>query len=164
MKKIFLIALTICLLFPSALLANTVKLAWDRNAETDVTGYNVYRSTTTGTGYAKINAALVPQPSTGVVPAYTDSTPTNAKYFYVVRAVNQAGLESGNSNEVVANPLAPNAPTNLNITGLTTASLVIRGLEVATAPIGSDGISYTLLVPRVQPPRDSLWPIKINFR
>jgi fibronectin type 3 domain-containing protein len=158
----FFLLLLVLLFVATGAFANTVKLAWDRNVEPDVTGYNVYRSTTAGSGYVKVNATVVAQPASGAVPTYTDQTPLNQKYFYVVRAVNQAGLESGNSNEVSANPLPPGSPTNLNIAGLTTASILVDGQEVATAVIG-DPLQYTLVVQRQTPPRTTVWPIEVDF-
>src|SRR5713226_7467192 len=75
--------------------AASVKLAWDPNPATEnVTGYNVYRSTSSGGGYAKLN----PKPVT--TPFYRDTVTYNGKtYFYVVRAV-KAEEESPDSNEV----------------------------------------------------------------
>jgi fibronectin type 3 domain-containing protein len=62
-----------------------------------VAGYNVYRTTTSGTGYIKINASPV-----GIL-SYTDSTVQNATtYYYVTTAVDTGGNESVNSNEVSA--------------------------------------------------------------
>lgn len=59
-------------------------------------GYNVYRSTTTGGPYQKINPSLV----TGTT--YTDSgVVAGSKYFYVATSV-ATGLESLNSNEASA--------------------------------------------------------------
>ena len=76
--------------------SHTVALTW--NASTSVvTGYNVYRTTTSGTGYTKLTASLV-----GPL-AYTDATVLNGTtYFYVTTAVDSAGLESAFSNEVPA--------------------------------------------------------------
>jgi hypothetical protein len=37
----------------------SVFLGWDTNSEADLQGYNVYRSTTSGTGYAKVNGSPV---------------------------------------------------------------------------------------------------------
>jgi len=34
-------------------------LDWDDNSESDLDGYNVYRSLTSGSGYSKINGSLV---------------------------------------------------------------------------------------------------------
>ncbi len=76
--------------------AHTVALSWDASTST-VSGYNVYRSTASGTGYAKINSSLVP------ALAYTDTTVVSGTtYFYVTTAVDSSGNESVNSNEVSA--------------------------------------------------------------
>ena len=75
---------------------HTVALSWTASTST-VTGYNVYRSTTSGTGYAKLNTSLVSTVS------YTDSTVTNATtYFYVTTAVDGSGNESSFSNQATA--------------------------------------------------------------
>ncbi|CAN5752187.1 alpha-amylase family glycosyl hydrolase [soil metagenome] len=75
----------------------TVSLAWDGVA--GVTGYNVYRSPLSGGGFVKLNSA----PLTGTT--FTDTGLVNARaYFYVVSAINAAGIESGWSNEVSAIP------------------------------------------------------------
>ena len=78
-----------------------VSLDWNDNAESDFAGYNVYRSTTGGGPYDQLNAALV------LTSDYVDSTAENgATYYYVVRAVDSMGAESGNSNEASATPEA----------------------------------------------------------
>jgi fibronectin type 3 domain-containing protein len=57
----------------------------------------VYRSTTSGTGYTKLNGSLVSLVS------YTDSTVANGTtYYYVTTAVDGSGTESTDSNEAVA--------------------------------------------------------------
>jgi Bacterial Ig domain len=72
-------------------------LSWDASSST-VAGYNVYRSTVSGSGFAKMNSGLVG----GLI--YTDSTvQSGITYYYVTRAVDSAGNESANSNQVSAN-------------------------------------------------------------
>jgi fibronectin type 3 domain-containing protein len=62
-----------------------------------VSGYNVYRSTVSGTGYSKLNSSLV----SGL--AYSDSSvQSGTTYFYVTTAVDSGGKESSYSNEVQA--------------------------------------------------------------
>src|SRR5712671_1889579 len=62
-----------------------------------VSGYNIYRSTVSGTGYTKLNSSLV----SGLT--YTDSTVQNGTtYFYVATAVDSGGKESSYSNEMQA--------------------------------------------------------------
>jgi len=57
----------------------------------------VYRSTTSGAGYIKVNGSLVPSMN------YTDSAVQNgATYFYVTTAVDGSGNESAFSNEAPA--------------------------------------------------------------
>jgi fibronectin type 3 domain-containing protein len=62
-----------------------------------VSGYNVYRSTLSGTGYTKINSSVIP------ALAYTDPTVQNGiTYYYVSTAVDSSGNESVYSNETQA--------------------------------------------------------------
>ena len=75
---------------------HTVSLSWIASTST-VTGYNVYRSTSNGSGYVKINTSLV----SGLT--YTDSSVTSGTtYFYVTTAVDSRGNESGFSNQATA--------------------------------------------------------------
>jgi fibronectin type 3 domain-containing protein len=77
--------------------AHSVALSWIASTST-VAGYNVYRSTVSGTQYAKMNSSLV-----GVL-AYTDRTVLGGTiYYYVTTAVDASGSESAHSNEVSAN-------------------------------------------------------------
>jgi len=77
----------------------TVSLDWDDNEETDLDGYNVYRSTTYGTGHTKLNISLLSTSD------YTDNSVENfTTYFYVVTAVDTDLNESNQSNEVSAMP------------------------------------------------------------
>jgi beta-lactamase superfamily II metal-dependent hydrolase len=74
-----------------------VALTWTASA--GATGYNVYRSTTSGFYTSPLASNVVPT-------NYTDNTAANGTlYFYVVKATN--GTESGPSNEVSATPAAP---------------------------------------------------------
>ena len=89
-----------------------VDLDWDDNpaTETDIEGYNVYRSTTHGGPYNKVNALLISQS------AYSDGDLTDdTTYYYVVTAVDSLSNESGNSDEREATPQdqPPDAPTLL---------------------------------------------------
>lgn len=85
----------------------TVQLAWNPNTEPDLAGYNVYRSTVSGSEYVKLNGILLTSP------AYTDTSVSNGTtYYYVVTAVDTSTNESVSSVQVSATPmdLTPPAP------------------------------------------------------
>ena len=94
----------------------TVSLDWDDNSEGDLDGYNVYRSTTSGSSYNQI-ANVTPSQSD-----YTDNDAANGTtYYYVVRAVDTSSNESDPSNEDSAAPTdatAPGSPTGLMATAV----------------------------------------------
>jgi hypothetical protein len=75
--------------------AHSVMLKWTASPSSGVSGYNVYRSKTTGTGYTKINSSRV----SGLT--YTDATVVNGvTYYYVTTSVNASGDESSYSEQV----------------------------------------------------------------
>jgi len=117
MKRLFVIALVLCFaLFTTpaiqAQVAPQVVVGWDAvPASAGATGYNVYRSTTSGTFSTKLNTALI------TALTYTDTTVVRGTtYFYVVRAVNATG-ESPNSNQITHTvpQVVPPAPANLRV-------------------------------------------------
>ncbi|OQA01600.1 MAG: Pectate lyase L precursor [Planctomycetes bacterium ADurb.Bin401] len=76
-----------------------VILEWDENTEIDITGYNIYRSTTSDSGHEKLNSVLLSTPN------YIDYTVINATpYYYVVTAADTSFNESDFSDEVAATP------------------------------------------------------------
>jgi len=76
--------------------SHAVALSWQASTSV-VSGYNVYRSTTSGSGYVKINSSLL-----GGL-AYTDSNVQSATtYYYVTTAVDSSGNESTYSNQASA--------------------------------------------------------------
>jgi hypothetical protein len=75
---------------------HSVALNWTASTST-VSGYNVYRSTTNGSGYSIINSGLV-----GTL-TYVDSTVQNGiTYYYVMTAMDSSGNESKYSNQATA--------------------------------------------------------------
>ncbi|MBN1788384.1 MAG: carbohydrate-binding protein [Sedimentisphaerales bacterium] len=76
---------------------STILLDWADNNEPDLTGYNLYRSTTSGSGYSKLNVSPLTDSN------YTDSSFTYlTTYYYVVTAVDTSENESSNSVEAFA--------------------------------------------------------------
>lgn len=74
-----------------------IDLDWADNTESDLAGYNVYRSATSGGSYTLIGSGLVADS------AYQDKDVTaGTTYFYVVTAVDFSSNESSSSNEASA--------------------------------------------------------------
>lgn len=72
--------------------ASLVQLDWNANTESDLAGYNVYRSNSLGGTYSKLNNLLITTAS------YTDETVSpDTTYFYQITAVDTSGNESVNS-------------------------------------------------------------------
>jgi hypothetical protein len=80
----------------TASLPHTVTLNWVASTSPNVT-YNVYRSSTSGGPYVKLNSS----PISGL--SYIDTSVQGGQtYYYVARAVNTSGQESINSNQAPA--------------------------------------------------------------
>ncbi len=76
-----------------------VSLNWSDNSEIDINGYNVFRSTTSGGPYTRINENLLTSSD------YNDNSVTNGTlYYYVVTAVDTSSNESANLGQVAARP------------------------------------------------------------
>ena len=74
---------------------HTVDLSWNASTSTSIAGYNVYRATSAGGPYSRINSALNPAMS------FSDSTVQSGQsYYYATTAVDTSGVESTYSNQV----------------------------------------------------------------
>ena len=84
----------------TAVAANgSVSLDWADNIDSDLEGYNLYRSTVSGYGYAKINTTSIADSE------YTDDDVINdTTYYYAVTAVDTSSNESDISSQVSATP------------------------------------------------------------
>jgi fibronectin type 3 domain-containing protein len=81
---------------------NSISLNWNDNSESDLAGYAVYRSTTSGTGFAPLAEDLTQS-------SYTDSAiQAGTTYYYIVFAFDTAGNASAASSQIsVTAPAAP---------------------------------------------------------
>lgn len=84
-------------LIATAASSSQIDLAWTATMESDLAGYNIYRSTTSGSGFSKINTSLV----TGASHVDTGLT-SGTTYYYKITAEDTSGNESGYSSEVNA--------------------------------------------------------------
>ena len=72
---------------------HSVSLSW--NGVSTASGYNVYRSVTSGSGYTRMNSGL------DAATSYSDSSVQDSQtYYYVTTSVNSSGTESAYSAEV----------------------------------------------------------------
>lgn len=123
-------ALTVAVLTPTS-----VSLAWD--AQVDATQYVVQQSVTSGANYANVVwTSGTAETVTGLTPGVT--------YYWIVRAVNAAGLWSGPSNEVsLTMPTGPSPdecafPTGLYAVLVTPTSVLVAGSKGPGAPARFD--------------------------
>jgi len=121
-----------------------VSLTWTQNKETDVIGYNIYRSLSAGGGYVKLNDAPITSLS------YTDTTVSNGIiYYYTISAVDRDGDESSYTQKIKTTPNPPDTtPPVVNIITpadgktVTNPSLFISGtIDDPDAKITVNGIT-----------------------
>lgn len=120
------------------------KLVWDRNAETDLAGYHVYTCQTVGctATVSGTPTATVTQPAVGTVPLWP--LPANSQGAAVVTAFNTSGQESGPSNMVSFNLLAPGAPSNVCVSSQPVAVTRIGGIARLTNTSNSGSAPITV--------------------
>lgn len=98
MKKIICMILLILVLTSMAYAAEyAVTFGWDANTEPDLAGYKMYRATQSGAYTAPY--ATIPDPN--ATQYITQLTNPVGKQFFVITAFDDAGNESGYSNEVI---------------------------------------------------------------
>ena len=77
--------------------AHSVSLNWTASVSSNVSGYNLYRGTTPGGPYTKVNSTLI------VATSYQDTTvQAGQAYYYVATAVDSSAIESAYSNQAPA--------------------------------------------------------------
>ena len=118
--------------------ADAVRLTWDPNADSDLAGYNIYRSTTQAGPYTKVNVV----PTDKISYYHDESLPALTKFFYHVTAVDSSGNESGFFSNVPVSTNPPNHAIFPVPTGGTTPSSVAveycYSSTMATIAAGSD--------------------------
>jgi len=86
----------VCVTGPGAV-PHAVTLSWTASVSPGITGYNVYRGTTTGGPYTKVSPSLV------AALTYMDTAVAAGQtYYYVTTAVDSSGNESVYSNQASA--------------------------------------------------------------
>jgi fibronectin type 3 domain-containing protein len=117
---------------------NDVLVDWDANTDTDLAGYNIYRTTTSGMSYTKLNGGTLL-----VASQYRDTTTVAATtYYYAVTAVDTTGNESAKSAEVTWGVPATDTTPPADPTGLVLVPSVSGILLSWNANLESDFLNY----------------------
>ncbi|AIE84815.1 Fibronectin type III domain protein [Fimbriimonas ginsengisoli Gsoil 348] len=132
-----------------------VSLYW--NGVPGAIGYNVYRSTTSGGPYTKLNSSPINpvDPGPGLSNAYLYSNPglsTGTTYYYVVKSViNSSGTEGVASNESSDAPTADSVPYDTGNAATIVAKIDQIGAAHVTGwaasgrtvALGPNGVTYS---------------------
>ena len=87
-----------------------IALAWSANTESDLSGYNLYRSSSLNGSYTKVNSGVIN------TSAYDNTGLTaNTTFFYKVSAVDSSGNESTHSSAVSATTNSTPPPTGAQV-------------------------------------------------
>ncbi len=123
--------------------ADAVKLTWNTNIDADLSGYNVYRSTTLAGPYTKAN----PLPTDRTAYYHDEALPALTKFYFRCTAVDSSGNESAFLNAISVSTNPPHHAIFPVPTGGTTPSSVAiefaYSANFATIAAGSD-VLYVL--------------------
>lgn len=123
--------------------AGGIDVSW--NAVQGVSGYNIYRSTESGTAGSKINSALVSGETT-----YKDTMVSDGvTYYYTVKSVDSGGSEYGTVQASATSKISP--PANLqilinsgaNYTSQRTVTLSLSASGASQCRFSADGASWS---------------------
>jgi fibronectin type 3 domain-containing protein len=127
-----------------------VSLSWSASTDaTGVTGYNILRSTTNGSGYSLL--------TTSATNSYTNTNLANNTYYYVVQAYDGFGNTSSNSNQTTAVINVDSPPTTPNVLSIyangnqisltwtpSTDNVVSYSVERSLSPLSGFGVVATV--------------------
>jgi RHS repeat-associated protein len=104
----------------SSATGSSVSLSWAPTPDTDLYGYHVYRTQTPGSGYERLNTSTLQSPSFVDPSPLLDQGGSGIPAYYVVTAVDFAGIEGRVSDErliTAGDATAPTAPLMLTAEG-----------------------------------------------
>jgi uncharacterized protein (TIGR02145 family) len=102
-----------------------ILLKWRKNTETDVVKYRIYGGPSANPT-TKVDSTSIISDTTKTITGLTNGT----TYYYRVTAVDNAGLESGYSNEVSAVPVIPSVLSSLPVRNALAVPLATRDISV----------------------------------
>ncbi|HXQ24059.1 MAG TPA: CARDB domain-containing protein [Candidatus Acidoferrales bacterium] len=106
-------------------------LRWDAPQTAGIQGYRIFRSTTAGAGYELVGATT----ATSFV---DDIAQPGTTYFYIVVAVDTAGVTSPASNEAQVASTAPPCVGDCDQSGAVTVDELLTGVDIALGELSVD--------------------------
>ncbi len=106
-----------------------VNLAWT-DASSNETGFQIERSTTSGTGFV-----LITTTAANVISFSNTGLTANTRYFYRIRSTNGSG-SSPNSTEVSVSTSTPAAPTTLAAVAASSTQINLTWVDASTTETG----------------------------
>jgi len=104
-----------------------VTITWNANSESDLAGYNVYYSETSGVQGTKVNTSLIPKRTT----QFTHTGLTNEKTcYYRVTAVDESNNESNPSSEAAVTPSGSTGGTVEKVSGSITGTVTWQSSKI----------------------------------
>lgn len=139
---------------PTDLFAATINalvgLDWNNSAESDLNGYAVYRSTTSGSNYVQVATRLKTSD-------YSDSNAVaGVTYYYRVSAVDTSSAESLMSSQVAAQTYSPRLIQHLDATQSGSVTTNGGGAVTNWADLSGNGNNAVSLMSEVSYPSVSL--------
>lgn len=127
----------------SATVIGSISLDWYNNTESDLAGYNIYRSINSGSGFSKLNSSLVTYSN------YADSSvAANTTYYYRVTAQDNSGNESSNSTQISVTSLDAPPANNVLLNGVAKTGLSgAKDSEInftMSVPAGSTNLTFNM--------------------
>ena len=100
MKKRITIILAIVLMASTAWADSTQSFAWDANSDSNLTGYRVYMSATSGGPWTDISDLVVCTANDASCCVFTYNAIPDGTWFFIARAIQDRGIISLPSNEL----------------------------------------------------------------
>src|SRR2546426_2895433 len=130
----------LCSLAPALSSAAQVALAWDANTDSDLAGYKLYYSISSGSYQSSVDV--------GNVTSYTLSGLLEGQiYYFAATAYNLSGSESGFSNEVskaIPDVTPPTVSISAPANGVTVSGTAVTVSASASDNLGVAGVQFKL--------------------
>jgi hypothetical protein len=120
----------------TAVSTSQINLDWADSTAPDLSHYNVYRSTTSGSGYTLVASNLTNS-------SYSNAgLAANTTYYYVVKAVDTSGNASANSSQASAKTQAATTQSPYGGSPVTISASGATRIQAENYDLGGHGVAY----------------------